>query len=89
MFLLLRKRKLKFLLYRQSGELFLGQLVDKIITLIPSFMVGTSKNKNIDYQVKKTCATMLTKVTYETDHIPLLCDSTISSAPNFCLCILL
>ena len=27
---------------------------------------------------------MSTQVTYETDHISLLCNSTMSSAPNFC-----
>ena len=38
----------------------------------------------IDHGVKETYAIMSTEVTYETDHISLLCDSTISSAPNFC-----
>ena len=44
----------------------------------------------IDHRVKETYAIMSTEVTYETDHISLLCDSAMSSAPNFCfLCILL
>ena len=43
------------------------------------FRVGISKNKNNDHRVKETCA-----VTYETDHISVLCHSTMSSAPNFC-----
>ena len=47
-------------------------------------MVDKSKNKNIDYQVKETCVIMSTQVTFETDHNPLLSDSTMSSAPNFC-----
>ena len=35
-------------------------------------------------------AIMSTQVTYEVDHLPLLCDSTISSALKLCfLCILL
>ena len=55
------------------------------------FQVGTSKNKNIDHRVKKTCAIMSTQVTYETYHIPVLCHSTMSNALIFfCfLCILL
>ena len=40
--------------------------------------VGTSKNKNIDHQVKGTFA----QVTYETDLITVLCHSTMSSALN-------
>ena len=49
-----------------------------------------SKNKNIDHGVKETCVIISTETTYEENHISLLCDSTTSSAPNFCfLCILL
>ena len=49
-----------------------GWSVCKIIMIILSFQVGTSKNKNIDHRVKKTCAIMSTQVRYETDHISLL-----------------
>ena len=52
--------------------------------IIPSFRIGISKNKNIIYEVKETCAIMSTQVTYETNHISLLCDSTTLSAPTFC-----
>ena len=38
------------------------------------------KNKNIDHRVKETCE----QVPYETDHIFVLCHSTMSSALNFC-----
>ena len=31
-----------------------GQSVGKIVKVILSFAVGTSKNKNFDHQVKKT-----------------------------------
>ena len=66
-----------------------GQLVGKILIIILSFRVGTSKN-NIDHQVNETCAIISIQVTYETDHIPLLHDSTMSDALSFCfLCILL
>ena len=54
--------------------------VGKIIITILSFWVDTSKNKSIDHQVKETCA----QVTYETDHICVLCHSTMSNALNFC-----
>ena len=67
----------------------MGQVVAKMITIL-SFMVGTSKNKNLHYRVKEAFAIMSAQVTYDTDHITLLCDSTMASAPNFCfLCILL
>ena len=69
---------------------WVGWSVQKIIIIIIilSFRVGISKN--IDHQVKETCAIVLTQVAYETDHISLLYDSTVSSAANFCcLCILL
>ena len=49
-----------------------GWSVGKTIIIIVSFMVGTSKNKNIDHQVKETCAIISTQVTYENDHISLL-----------------
>ena len=55
-----------------------------------SYRVGTSKNKNTDDRVKETCATVSIQFTYETDHISLLGDSTMSNALNICfLCILL
>ena len=66
-----------------------GRSVGKIMTIILRFRVGASKNKNVDHGVKKTCAIMSTQVTYEINHIPLLSDSIISSALNFCfICIL-
>ena len=61
---------------------FLGQLVGKITIL--SFRVGMSKNKNIDHQVKETFAIISTQVTYEINHISLLCDSVMSHTSNFC-----
>ena len=64
--------------------IILGWLVGKIIIIILSFRVSTSKNKNIDHWGKETCAFMSIQVTYETDCISLLCDSTMSNAPNFC-----
>ena len=48
----------------------LGWLVGKVIIIL-SFRVCTSKNKNIDLQVKETCAIMSAKVTCETDHFSL------------------
>ena len=56
-----------------------GRSVSKIIIIL-SLRVGISKNKNIDHQVKETCA----QVTYETNHISVLCHSTMSSTLNFC-----
>ena len=56
-------------------------LVVRIIIIILSFQVATSKNRNIDRGVKETCTSMSTQVTYvtcvdilaqETDHISLL-----------------
>ena len=38
------------------------------------------KNTNIDHRIKETCE----QVPYETDHIFVLCHSTMSSALNFC-----
>ena len=39
---------------------------------VASFRADTFENKNIEYRVKETCATVSTKVTCETDHISLL-----------------
>ena len=47
----------------------------KIITVILTLGVGTSKNKNIGG--KETCV-------YESDHISLLCYLTMSSVLKFC-----
>ena len=50
----------------------------------------SKKKKNADHQVKETCAIMSIQVTYETNHISLLHDSTMLNALDFCfLCILL
>ena len=57
-----------------------GWSVSKIIITILSFRVGTSENKKI----------WIIDVIYESDHISLLNDSTMLSAPNiFYLTILL
>ena len=40
-----------------------GPLLGKIIIIILSFSVGTSKNKTIDHRVKESCAIMSTQVT--------------------------
>ena len=69
------------MLYGQSGEL---------IIIILNFRVSTSKNKNADHRVKGTCAICSIQVTYETEHISLFRDSTMSSPLNICfLCVLL
>ena len=47
----------------------MGQSVGKIIIIILSFRVDTSKNKNIGHGVKETCAIMSTQVTYKISHI--------------------
>ena len=49
-----------------SGENYISQWINKIIILILSFRVDTSnsKNKNVDYRVKETCAIISTQVTY-------------------------
>ena len=52
--------------------------------LMFQFQGRQSENKNTDHWVKETCATMSVQVTYETDHISLLCDSTVSNVLNFC-----
>ena len=49
-----------------------GRPAGKIIIIILSFRVGTSKNKNIDHRVKETCAFMSTQVTCETGHFSVL-----------------
>ena len=77
----LRYRQLNFLLY---GRIILGQSVSKITIIILSFRVSTSKNKNADHRVEETCAIWSIQVTYETDQISLLRDSTMSNALNFC-----
>ena len=46
-----------FFVVRAVRRIVSGQLVGKIIIIIIlSFRVGTSKNINIDHQVKETCA---------------------------------
>ena len=46
--------------------------------------VSTYKNKNTDHRVKETCTTMSIQVTYETYHMSLLHDSTMSNVLHFC-----
>ena len=72
-----------FFVVRAVRRIISGGSVDKIIIIIVSFRVGKFKNKNIDHRVKETCAIMSTQVTYETDHIYILCHSTMSSALLF------
>ena len=61
-------------------RIILGQLVGKmiiiIIIIITNLAFHTSKNKNVDQQGKEDCA-------WESDHVTLLCDSTMPSAINF------
>ena len=45
--------------------------------------MSTSKNKNVDHRIKETCAIKAIQVTYETNYISLLCDSTMSNALFF------
>ena len=52
----------------------LDQSVGKVIKIL-SLKVGI---------VKEPCDIMSTEVTYETDHISVLCHSTMSSVLNFC-----
>ena len=54
----------------------MGWSVGKIIKTILSLRVGTSKNKNIDHQGRKSCD-------YESDLIFLLRDSPMSSVLDF------
>ena len=62
-----------FFVVRAVRRIISGWLVDKIMTKISSFRVGTSKNENIDHRVKET----------------LPRDWKIWNTPNFCfLCIL-
>ena len=67
-----RQRQLNF------GRTILGWSIGKILIIILSLMVSTSRNKNIDNWGKSSSA-------YEIDHISLLCDSTLSSVLNFCI----
>ena len=56
-----------------------------MIRCVISYRLYNLKNvKNTHYLVKKTRAIRLTHVTYETDHVSLLQDSTVTSAQNFC-----
>ena len=64
------------MLYGQSGQLHDVDQSAKILIIILSFRVGTSKNNNIDHQETRA------QVTYETNH------STMSYALYFCfICI--
>ena len=54
------------------------------LMIILSFRISTFKNKNADHRVKETCAIRSVQVTYETNHIFLLRDSTMSKALKFC-----
>ena len=62
----------------------LGWSFGKILIIILSLRVGTSKNKNTEHCVKETCAIMSMQVIYETNHTSLLGDSTMPNAINFC-----
>ena len=61
-----------FFVVQAVERIISGWSVGKIIILILNFRFGLSKSKNIDDGVKETCAIMLTKVTYEVNHISLL-----------------
>ena len=63
--------------------LFSGSVGKIIIIVFLSFRVSTLKIKNDDHRVKRTCATDSRQVTYETDNIYLLRDSTMSNALKF------
>ena len=67
------------------GRIISAHLVGKIILVILSFRIDTSKNKNNDYRVKETCTIMSTQFTYETDHLSLLRDLKMPSALIFFL----
>ena len=58
-----------FFVVQAVRKIISGLSVGKIIIIILSFRVGTSKNKNIENRVKENCAIMSTQVTYETDQI--------------------
>ena len=62
----------------------MGGSIGKILIIILSFGVGTSKNKNTDHRVKETDDGMSIQVTHETDLIYLLRDSTMSNPLNYC-----
>ena len=73
-----------------SQENYFWLVVQQNMNNKVSGSASTSKKKNADHQVKETCAIMSIKVTYETNHISLLHDSTMLNALDFCfLCILL
>ena len=57
----------------------MGTFVGKIIIIL-SFKVSTSKSKNADHWVNKTCAIRSIQVEYETDNNSLLRDLTMSNA---------
>ena len=69
----LRQRQLNFLLCGQAKKIISGWLIGKMIIIL-SFRVGKIKMKNIDHQVKETCAILSTQVTHEIDHIFVLID---------------
>ena len=78
-----------FFVVREVGRITLGGSVSKILIIILSFRVGSSKNKNADHRVKETDAIMSIQVTHETDLISLLRDSAMSNPLNDCFsCIL-
>ena len=73
----------QFFVVRAVGRIILGQPVSKILIIL-SFSISTSKNKNTNHRVKEFCAIMSIQVTYETNHISLICDSAISNALYIC-----
>ena len=70
--LLSRRRQPIFFCCPGNRENHFGSVGQQNIIIILSFRVGRSKNKKIDYRVKKTCVFMPAQVTYETDHSSLL-----------------
>ena len=75
----------QFFVVWAARRIISGQLVGKIITIILSFRVSTSENKSHDHRVKETCDIRSIQVTYETNNISLLQDSTMSNVLIFCI----
>ena len=73
----------KFSVVQAVKRIILGLLVTKIIIIILIFRISSSENKIVDHLLKETCAIRLVQVTYETNHIFILHDSTMLKALIF------
>ena len=60
-----RQRIFVVIVVRAVGRIMSGHSVGKIMIIIVSFKVGTSKSKNVDHRGEETCAIMSTQVTCE------------------------